>query len=261
VWKQLILPDKPVSLTTTTSNLGNQWWFAPQLPGLKPPRMSPFLCVGQQRILRVVILQKLNKSHACKSKKTYGTALTMMQISDVDHDASTASTANPHDSPPAKYPITSKTGKNLAKTQRTKLLSLKFEYNVSSSNVQIAQFHGQGIKALIARFGAEVTVYDKDGENEITMSSFPRTKKSWEESFHMTKVTNSRNERAIIIVGHKIALTMSLYDMKKGIQDTLKAVNGFIKINDWGENLDSRSAGFLAHLHPVHHNRETIKNT
>jgi hypothetical protein len=84
----------------------------------------------------------------------------MMQISDVDHDASTASTANRHDSTPAKSPPTSKTKKNLAKTQRTKLFPLKFEYNVSSSNVQIAQLHGQIIKALVARFGDELTVYD-----------------------------------------------------------------------------------------------------
>jgi hypothetical protein len=72
-------------------------------------------CETYARILRVVILQKLNKSHACTSRKTYRTATTMMQISDVDHDASTASTANRHDSPPAKFHATSKTKKILQK--------------------------------------------------------------------------------------------------------------------------------------------------
>jgi hypothetical protein len=74
------------------------------------------------------------------------------------------------------------------------------------------------------------------------------------------KVTNARNEKAIIMVGHHIASMVSLSDLKQGIQDTLRAINGFIKINDWGIHLDSRSAGFLANLHPVHHNRELIQS-
>jgi hypothetical protein len=184
----------------------------------------------------------------------------MMQTTDVDHDASTASTANRHDSSTAKSPPSSKTKKNLAKTHRTKLFPLKFEYNVSSSNVQIAQIHGQVIKALLARFGNEIVVYDKDGDKEIQMSSFPRTKASWEASFHMMKVTNTRNDKAIIMVGHQIASSIGLSDIKQGIKDTLNSVNGFIKINDWGSDLDSRSAGFLANLHPVHHDRDLIQN-
>jgi hypothetical protein len=146
------------------------------------------------------------------------------------------------------------------KTQRTKLFPLKFEYNVSSSNVQIAQLHGQVIKAIVARFGDAVTVYDKDGDKEVTMASFPRTKELWEGTFHMMKVTNTRNEKAILIVGHKIASTLSLSELKEGIKDTLQPVNGYIKFNDWGSDLDSRSAGFLANLHPVHHNRDMIQS-
>jgi hypothetical protein len=126
---------------------------------------------------------------------------------------------------------------------------------VSSLNVQIAQLHGQVIKALLARFSDEITVYDKDGDKEI-----PRTKVLWDEAFHMMKVTNTRNEKAIIMVGHQITTLLSLSDIKQGIQDTLRAVNGFIKINDWDINLDSRSAGFLANLHPIHHDRELIQS-
>jgi hypothetical protein len=136
---------------------------------------------------------------------------------------------------------------------------LKFEYNVSSSNVQIAQIHGQVIKALLARFGEDITVYDKEGDKAITMASFPRTKELWDAAFHMMKVTNARNDNAIILVGHHIATPMSLSDLKQGIQDTLRAVDGFIKINDWGIHLDSLSAGFLVNLHPVHHNRAMIQ--
>jgi hypothetical protein len=131
---------------------------------------------------------------------------------------------------------------------------------VSSSNVQIVQLHGQVIKALVARFGDEATVYDRDGDKEVTMVSFPRTKELWEATFHMMKVTNTRNEKAIIIVRHQIAWSLSLSDLKQGVKDTLQSVNGFIKFNDWGSDLDSRSAGFLANLHPVHHNRDTIQS-
>jgi hypothetical protein len=48
--------------------------------------------------------------------------------------------------------------------------------------------------------------------------------------------------------------------MKYGNKSTLKQVTGFIKINDWGEPLDSRTAGYLSNLHPVHHNRSMIQN-
>jgi hypothetical protein len=136
---------------------------------------------------------------------------------------------------------------------------LKFEYNVFSSNVQIAQIHGQVIKALIGRFGEDTAVYDKDGDKEITMASFPQTKELWDAAFHMMKGTNARNDNAIILIGHHIATPMSVSDLKQGIQDTLRSVNGFIKINDWGIKLDSRSAGFLANLHPVHHNLAMIQ--
>jgi hypothetical protein len=51
---------------------------------------------------------------------------------------------------------------------------------------------------------------------------------------------------------------MGLSDIKQGIKDTLRSVDGFIKINDWGSDLESHSAGFLANLHPVHHNHDLI---
>jgi hypothetical protein len=70
------------------------------------------------------------------------------------------------------------------------------------------------------------------------MASFPRMKSQWEEAFYMPKVTNARNDKAIIMVGHFVASHVSLSDLKQGIQDTLRAVNGFMKINDWGIHLD-----------------------
>jgi hypothetical protein len=145
----------------------------------------------------------------------------MMQISDGHHDDSTALTANRNDNKTTKTPHVSKTQKNLTKTQQTKLFPLKFEYNVSSSNVQITHLHGQVIKALFARFGDDITVFDKDGDKVITMATFPRTKDLWDAAFHMMKVTNARNEKAIIMVGHQIATPLSLSDLKQGIQDTL----------------------------------------
>jgi hypothetical protein len=116
--------------------------------------------------------------------------------------------------------------------QHMKLFPLKFEYNVSGPNVKIAQLQGQVIKALIDAYGADIKVYDKDGDKEITMTTFPRTQARWDDAFHMMKVTNPRNDKAIILVGLQIATTLSISDMKQGIQSTLKRVNGFIKIND-----------------------------
>jgi hypothetical protein len=58
----------------------------------------------------------------------------------------------------------------------------------------------------------------------------------------MMKVTDARNDKAIIMVGHQLAIPMSLSDLKQGIQDTLRDVKGFIKFNGWGPNLNARSA-------------------
>jgi hypothetical protein len=76
---------------------------------------------------------------------------------------------------------------------------------VLSSNVKIAQLHGQVINALIDAYGDDITVYDKDGDKEITMATFPRTQALWDAAFHMMKVTNPRNNKAIILVGLQIA--------------------------------------------------------
>jgi hypothetical protein len=64
------------------------------------------------------------------------------------------------------------------------------------------------------------------------METFPSTKELWEAKFHMMKVTNTRNDKAIIMVGHQIATPMGLSHIKQGIKDTLRSVIGFIKIND-----------------------------
>jgi hypothetical protein len=71
-------------------------------------------------------------------------------------------------------------------------------------------------------------------------------------------VTNSRNSNSIIMVGQQLAMSISISDLKSGIQTVLRQVDGFIKYNAWGPNLDSQSAGYLANLHPVHYNREKI---
>jgi hypothetical protein len=100
----------------------------------------------------------------------------MMKLPGGPHDDSTASTANRTAQTNSKSTMASITKKTLSKTQRTKLFSLKFEYNVSSPNVQIAQLHGRVIKAMISAHGDAITVYDKDSDTEITMATFPRTK-------------------------------------------------------------------------------------
>jgi hypothetical protein len=132
----------------------------------------------------------------------------MTSSNDGSHDASTTSTTNRTlGKKPSSPPHRTLRGK----TNRTKLFPLKFEYNVSQSNVQIAQLHGQVIKALIAANGKDVTIYDKLGENEITMGTFPLTQPRWNESFYLTTVTNERNSKAIIMVGHQLASSLSLF--------------------------------------------------
>jgi hypothetical protein len=75
----------------------------------------------------------------------------------------------------------------------------------------------------------------------------------------MKTVTNSRNLNSIImVVGQQLAMSISISDLKSGIQTVLRQIDGFIKYNAWGPNLDSRTAGYLANLHPVHHNRDKV---
>jgi hypothetical protein len=100
----------------------------------------------------------LIKTHPATRTQPYQETPTMMKLPGGLHDDSTASTANRTAQTNGKLTMASITKKTLSKTQRTKLFSLKFEYNVSSSNVQIAQLHGRVIKAMIASYGEEITV-------------------------------------------------------------------------------------------------------
>jgi hypothetical protein len=69
---------------------------------------------------------------------------------DGNQDDSTVFTHNRSVHTRPSSPSASVTQKKLAKAQRTKLSPLKFEYNVSAPNIQIAQLHSQVVKALMA---------------------------------------------------------------------------------------------------------------
>jgi hypothetical protein len=56
-----------------------------------------------------------------------------------------------------------------------------------------------------------------------------------------------------------VASSLSLSDLKHSIQPTLRATNCFVKINDWEENRDSRTTGYLRNLHPIHQDRDIIQ--
>jgi hypothetical protein len=94
----------------------------------------------------------------------------------------------------------------------------------------------------------------------ITLANFPCTQEEWTENVFMTTVKNEKNAKSITIVGHTVASSLSLSDLNHSIQLTLHATNCFVKINDWAEHLDSRTAGYLRNLHPVHHDRKIIHN-
>jgi hypothetical protein len=70
---------------------------------------------------------------------------------------------------------------------------------------------------------------------------------------------NKRNYNSIVMVGHQIAMSISISELKQGIHSILRKADGYIKSNVWGENLEARTAGYAANLHPVHHNREKVQ--
>jgi hypothetical protein len=161
----------------------------------------------------------------------------MAQPADGPPDNSTAWTCNR--SAKNRPPSTSDklTNKKLATTQRTKLYPLKFEYNVKTANVNIAQLHGRDLKAIAASHGSDVTFFDKNGEEEFQLNKLPQNQVEWSAAFHMQTVTNSRNSNSIIMVGMELTMSISISDLKSGIQTVLREVDGFIKYNAWGKRI------------------------
>jgi hypothetical protein len=184
----------------------------------------------------------------------------MAKHADGKSDDSTENTCNRSLRDRSKLPSSTSMKEKLAKAKKTKLFPIKFEYNVSTANVQIAQLHGKVLKAISSAHGDNVTVYEKQGATEISHDKLPRSQEAWAESFHMQIVTNTRNSSAIIMVGYQLAMSISLLEMKQGIQTFLRQVDGFVKYNAWHENLDSHVAGYTANLHPLHHNREKVQH-
>jgi hypothetical protein len=74
----------------------------------------------------------------------------------------------------------------------------------------------------------------------------------------MQTVTNSQNLNSIIMVSQQLVMSISISDLKSGIHTVIRQVNGFIKYNAWGKNLDFHTTGYLANLHPIHHNRGKV---
>jgi hypothetical protein len=114
--------------------------------------------------------------------------------------------------------------------------------------VNITQLHGKVLKAIIAAHGENVTLYDKHADQEIKLDQFPCTQEEWSKSFHTKTVTNMRNSNSIIMVGHQLAMSISISILKQGIHTILRQVDWFIKYNAWGENLDPRMAGYTANF-------------
>jgi hypothetical protein len=163
----------------------------------------------------------------------------MVKHADGNYDNSTADTCKHSLQDRSKSPSSTTMQEKLAKSMKTKLFPIKFEYNVSTANVNIAQLHGKVLKAISSIHGDNVTVYDKHGSTEITTDKLPWSQEAWAESFHMKIVTNTRNSNAIIMVGPQLAMSTSLSGMKQSIQTILRQVDGFVKYNAWEENLDS----------------------
>jgi hypothetical protein len=105
------------------------------------------------RILHGSDSERLLSSHEKHRRLTYQEAPTMAKSSDGSSDDSTASTTNCSVKFRSNSPASKTTKKNLAKAQKTKLYPLKFEYNLKTANVNIAQLHGKVLKALVDAHG------------------------------------------------------------------------------------------------------------
>jgi hypothetical protein len=211
------------------------------------------------RILRGSDSERLIISRENHRRLTYQEPPTMAKSSDGSSDESTASTTNRSVKFRSDSPSSKTTKKTLAKAQKTKLYPLKFEYNLKTTNVNIAQLHGKVLKALVDAHGDKITLYDKLGEDKIKLDNFPRNQDDWSKAFYTQTVMNKRNYNSIVMVGHQIAMSISISELKQGIHSTLRQADGYIKYNAWGDNLNARIAGYAANLHPVHHNREKVQ--
>jgi hypothetical protein len=155
----------------------------------------------------------------------------MVKHADGKSDNSTEDTCNRSLRNKSKSPSSTSLKAKLAKAKKTKLFRIKFEYNVSTANVNIAQLHGKVLNAISSAHDDNVTVYDKLGTTEISSDKLPWSQAAWAESFHMQIVTNTRNSTVIIMVGHQLAMSISVSEMKQGIQTVLRQVDGFVKYN------------------------------
>jgi hypothetical protein len=126
----------------------------------------------------------------------------MAKTSDGSSDDSTASTTNYSMQIRSNPPSSMKTKKKLEKAQKTKLYPLKFEYNLKTANVNIAQLHGKVLKALVDAHGDKITLYDKFGEAEIQLTRFPLNMDDWSKALYTQTVMNKQNENLIVMVAH-----------------------------------------------------------
>jgi hypothetical protein len=88
--------------------------------------------------------------------------------------------------------------------------------------VNIAKLHARVLQAIVAFHGDDVILYDNTGTIPVDPESLPSTKAASLQSFHLTTVTNPRNSNAIIKVGQKFALSISLSDLRQGIHSILR---------------------------------------
>jgi hypothetical protein len=171
----------------------------------------------------------------------------MAKSSDGSSDDSTASTTNHSVKFRSDSPSSKTTKKNLAKAKKTKLYPLKFEYNLKTANVNIAQLHGKVLAALVDAHGDKITLYDKLGEDEIKLDNFPQNQDDWSKAFYTQTVMNKRDSNSIVMVGHQIAMRISITELKQGIHSILRKADGYIQYNAWDDNLDARRQWQVPH--------------
>jgi hypothetical protein len=117
----------------------------------------------------------------------------MAETSDGPPDDSTASTTNHSITKRPGPPSASITKKKMAKTQQMKLYPLKFEYNVKSANVNIAQLHDRVLQALSASHGDAIILYDKTDTVELDPAKLPCTKEEWDSCNMRTSKKRRKN--------------------------------------------------------------------
>ena len=157
--------------------------------------------------------------------------------------------------PTATYPTTSSKPGYHSKEDTTKYIDIKlfFKNTSKTSSPDVSDLHRQVLQAM-QQHDSNLVVLDQD---DTIVSPMKLTKSTIKQHYKYTNLP--RRHFKLLGVGHKIYTSMSLFQMKKEIQQVLTKLHVTLTINHW-YTLDVRDVGWLCNSHPFFHNRDHIKD-